>query len=119
MTRVLIVDDAAFMRMMIKDILEKNGYDVVAEANNGIKAVEMYKRERPDVVTMDITMPDMDGIEAVKAIKEFDPSAKIIMCSAMGQQSMVMDAIRAGAKDFVVKPFQPDRVLEALSKLSS
>ena len=119
MTRVLIVDDAAFMRMMIKDILEKNGYDVVAEANNGIKAVEMYKKERPDIVTMDITMPDMDGIEAVKAIKEFDPSAKIIMCSAMGQQSMVMDAIRAGAKDFVVKPFQPDKVLEALSKLSS
>jgi two-component system chemotaxis response regulator CheY len=119
MTRVLIVDDAAFMRMMIKDILEKNGYDVVAEANNGIKAVEMYKKERPDIVTMDITMPDMDGIEAVKAIREFDPSAKIIMCSAMGQQSMVMDAIRAGAKDFVVKPFQPDRVLEALSKLSS
>ena len=119
MTRVLIVDDAAFMRMMIKDILEKNGYDVVAEANNGIKAVEMYKREKPDVVTMDITMPDMDGIEAVKAIREFDPSAKIIMCSAMGQQSMVMDAIRAGAKDFVVKPFQPDRVLEAMSKISS
>jgi len=119
MTRVLIVDDAAFMRMMIKDILEKNGYDVVAEANNGIKAVEMYKREKPDIVTMDITMPDMDGIEAVKAIREFDPSAKIIMCSAMGQQSMVMDAIRAGAKDFVVKPFQPDRVLEAMSKISS
>ena len=118
MTRVLIVDDAAFMRMMIKDILEKNGYDVVAEANNGIKAVEMYKRERPDVVTMDITMPDMDGIEAVKAIREFDPAAKIIMCSAMGQQSMVMDAIRAGAKDFVVKPFQPDRVLEAIGKIS-
>jgi two-component system, chemotaxis family, chemotaxis protein CheY len=118
MTRVLIVDDAAFMRMMIKDILEKNGYDVVAEANNGIKAVEMYKREKPDVVTMDITMPDMDGIEAVKAIREFDPKAKIIMCSAMGQQSMVMDAIRAGAKDFVVKPFQPDRVLEAISKIS-
>ena len=119
MTRVLIVDDAAFMRMMIKDILEKNGYDVVAEANNGIKAVEMYKREKPDIVTMDITMPDMDGIEAVKAIREFDPKAKIIMCSAMGQQSMVMDAIRAGAKDFVVKPFQPDRVLEAMSKISS
>lgn len=118
MTRVLIVDDAAFMRMMIKDILEKNGYEVVAEANNGIKAVEMYKREKPDVVTMDITMPDMDGIEAVKAIREFDPAAKIIMCSAMGQQSMVMDAIRAGAKDFVVKPFQPDRVLEAISKIS-
>jgi two-component system chemotaxis response regulator CheY len=119
MTRVLIVDDAAFMRMMIKDILEKNGYEVVAEANNGIKAVEMYKKEKPDIVTMDITMPDMDGIEAVKAIREFDPDAKIIMCSAMGQQSMVMDAIRAGAKDFVVKPFQPDRVLEAMGKLSS
>ena len=117
MARVLIVDDAAFMRMMIKDILEKNGYEVLGEASNGIKAVELYKKERPDVVTMDITMPDMDGIEAVKAIRLFDPSAKIIMCSAMGQQSMVMDAIRAGAKDFIVKPFQPDRVLEAIRKV--
>ncbi|MFT5875475.1 MAG: two-component system chemotaxis response regulator CheY, partial [Clostridium sp.] len=112
MARVLIVDDAAFMRMMIKDILEKNGFEVVGEANNGIKAVELYKAEKPDVVTMDITMPDMDGIEAVKEIKAFDPAAKIIMCSAMGQQSMVMDAIRAGARDFIVKPFQADRVLE-------
>ena len=117
MARVLIVDDAAFMRMMIKDILEKNGYEVLGEASNGIKAVELYKKERPDVVTMDITMPDMDGIEAVKAIRLFDPSAKIIMCSAMGQQSMVMDAIRAGAKDFIVKPFQHDRVLEAIRKV--
>ncbi|KYH30083.1 MULTISPECIES: response regulator [Clostridium] len=116
MARVLIVDDAAFMRMMIKDILEKNGHEVVAEASNGIKAVELYKSERPDVVTMDITMPDMDGIEAVKAIKAFDPSAKIIMCSAMGQQTMVMDAIRSGARDFIVKPFQADRVLEAIRK---
>ena len=116
MARVLIVDDAAFMRMMIKDILEKNGFEVVAEACNGIKAVEAYKKERPDVVTMDITMPDMDGIEAVKQIKEFDPNAKVIMCSAMGQQSMVMDAIRAGARDFIVKPFQADRVLEAIGK---
>ncbi|MFU0823703.1 response regulator [Clostridium sp.] len=116
MARVLIVDDAAFMRMMIKDILEKNGYEVVGEASNGIKAVELYKSERPDVVTMDITMPDMDGIEAVKAIKAFDPSAKIIMCSAMGQQTMVMDAIRSGARDFIVKPFQADRVLEAIRK---
>lgn len=117
MAKVLIVDDAAFMRMMIKDILEKNGFEVVGEANNGIKAVELYKLEKPDVVTMDITMPDMDGIEAVKAIRAIDPAAKIIMCSAMGQQSMVMDAIKAGAKDFIVKPFQADRVLEAIKKV--
>lgn len=117
MARVLIVDDAAFMRMMIKDILEKNGYEVVGEANNGIKAVEMFKKETPDVVTMDITMPDMDGIEAVKAIRQIDPNAKVIMCSAMGQQTMVMDAIRAGARDFIVKPFQADRVLEAIKKV--
>jgi len=116
MARVLIVDDAAFMRMMIKDILEKNGYQVVGEASNGLKAVEIYKAEKPDVVTMDITMPDMDGIEAVKAIKASDPAAKIIMCSAMGQQTMVMDAIRSGARDFIVKPFQAERVLEAIRK---
>jgi two-component system, chemotaxis family, chemotaxis protein CheY len=117
MAKVLIVDDAAFMRMMIKDILEKNGFEVVGEANNGLKAVELYKKERPDVVTMDITMPDMDGIEAVKQIKSFDPNAKVIMCSAMGQQTMVMDAIRAGARDFIVKPFQADRVIEAIRKV--
>lgn len=117
MSKVLIVDDAAFMRMMIKDILEKNGFEVVGEASNGIKAVELYQKERPDIVTMDITMPDMDGIQAVKAIREIDPAAKVIMCSAMGQQSMVMDAIRAGAKDFIVKPFQADRVLEAIKKV--
>ena len=116
MTRVLIVDDAAFMRMMVKDILTKNGFEVVGEAGNGIKALEMYKQEKPDIVTMDITMPEMDGIQAVKAIKEFDPAAKVIMCSAMGQQSMVMDAIKAGARDFIVKPFQADRVLEAIRK---
>ena len=117
MAKILIVDDAAFMRMMIKDILEKNGFEVIGEGNNGIKAVELYKKERPDVVTMDITMPDMDGIQAVKAIRAFDPTAKIIMCSAMGQQSMVMDAIKSGARDFIVKPFQPDRVLEAIRKV--
>lgn len=117
MTKVLIVDDAAFMRMMIKDILQKNGFEVVGEASNGIEAVNLYKKERPDVVTMDITMPDMDGIEAVKEIKSFDQAAKIIMCSAMGQQSMVMDAIKSGAKDFIVKPFQADRVLEAIRKV--
>lgn len=117
MAKVLIVDDATFMRMMVKDILEKNGYEVVGEASNGLKAIELYKSERPDIVTMDITMPEMDGIQAVKEIKSFDPTAKIVMCSAMGQQSMVMDAIRAGAKDFIVKPFQADRVLEAVKKV--
>ena len=117
MAKVLIVDDAAFMRMMIKDILEKNGYEIVGEAQNGAVAVEMYQKEKPDVVTMDITMPDVDGIEAVKRIKAIDPGAKVIMCSAMGQQSMVMDAIKAGARDFIVKPFQADRVLEAVQKV--
>ena len=117
MAKVLIVDDAAFMRMMVKDILTKNGFEVIGEASNGLKAIEMYKKERPDVVIMDITMPEMDGIEAVKAIKGYDPTAKIIMCSAMGQQSMVMDAIKAGARDFIVKPFQADRVLEAINKV--
>lgn len=113
---VLIVDDAAFMRMMIKDILVKNGYEVVGEAENGQVAVERYTELRPDLVTMDITMPEMDGIAAVKEIKAIDPNACIIMCSAMGQQSMVIDAIQAGAKDFIVKPFQPERVLEAVGK---
>ena len=117
MARVLIVDDAAFMRMMLKDILEKNGYEIAGEAGNGQIAVEMYNIEKPDVVTMDITMPEMDGIQAVKEIRKVDPNAKIIMCSAMGQQSMVMDAIKAGAKDFIVKPFQADRVLEAIKKV--
>ncbi|MEN6349764.1 MAG: response regulator [Syntrophomonas sp.] len=113
---VLVVDDAAFMRMMIKDILSKNGYEVVGEAENGALAVEKFKDLRPDLVTMDITMPEMDGISAVKEIKAIDASARIIMCSAMGQQAMVIDAIQAGAKDFIVKPFQPERVLEAVSK---
>ena len=115
--RVLIVDDAAFMRMMIKDILKKGGYEVVGEAEDGVKAVERFKELQPDLVTMDITMPEMDGITAVKEIRKVDPDAVIIMCSAMGQQAMVIDAIQAGAKDFVVKPFQPDRVLEAVKKV--
>jgi len=113
---VLIVDDAAFMRMMIKDILVKNGYNVVGEAENGEVAIEKYKELTPDLVTMDITMPEMDGIQALKEIKQINPSATVIMCSAMGQQSMVIDAIQAGAKDFVVKPFQADRVMEAVTK---
>ena len=117
MAKILIVDDAAFMRMMIKDILTKNGYEVVGEAANGIQAVELYKAHNPDLVTMDITMPEMDGIEAVKQIKAVNPGAKVIMCSAMGQQSMVMDAIKAGASDFIVKPFQAYRVLEAVKKI--
>jgi two-component system chemotaxis response regulator CheY len=114
--RILIVDDAAFMRMMIKDILSKNGFEVVGEAENGHIAVDKYGELLPDLVTMDITMPEMDGISAVKIIKKNYPEAKIIMCSAMGQQAMVIDAIQAGAKDFIVKPFQPDRVLEAVRK---
>ena len=118
-TKVLIVDDAAFMRMMLRDILAKNGFDVVGEANNGKVAVQMYNELKPDVVTMDITMPEMDGIAAVKEIKAADPGAKIVMVSAMGQQAMVIEAIRSGAADFIVKPFQPDRVLEALGKALS
>lgn len=114
--RILIVDDAAFMRMMIKDILEKNGFEVAGEAENGVIAVEKYKELKPDLVTMDITMPEKDGITALKEIKEFDPDSIVIMCSAMGQQAMVIDAIQAGAKDFIVKPFQADRVIEAVSK---
>lgn len=114
--RVLIVDDAIFMRMKLKDILEKNGFEVVAEAQNGVEAVEKYNSEKPDLVTMDITMPEMDGVAALKAIKQIDPSAKVIMCSAMGQQTMVMDAIQAGAVDFIVKPFDNDRVLQSLKK---
>ena len=114
--RILIVDDAAFMRMMIKDILTKNGFEVVGEAADGVQAVEKYAELKPDLVTMDITMPEMDGITALKEIKVKNPSAIIIMCSAMGQQAMVIDAIQAGAKDFIVKPFQADRVIEAISK---
>lgn len=114
--RVLIVDDAAFMRMMVKDILTKNGYEVVGEAQDGAQAVEKYKELEPDLVTMDITMPEKDGITALKEIKEINADAKIIMCSAMGQQAMVIDAIQAGAKDFIVKPFQAERVIEAIQK---
>lgn len=114
--KILVVDDAAFMRMMIKDILTKNGYEVVGEANDGLQAVEKYKELQPDLVTMDITMPDMDGIAALKEIKQWDKDAKIIMCSAMGQQAMVVEAIQAGANDFIVKPFQADRVIEAIKK---
>lgn len=114
---VLICDDAAFMRMMIKDILTKNGYNVVGEAENGKIAVDKYSELSPDLVLLDITMPEMDGIGALKAIKAKDPNACIIMCSAMGQQAMVIEAIQSGAKDFIVKPFQAERVIEAVKKV--
>lgn len=114
---ILICDDAAFMRMMIKDILTKNGYEIAGEAENGVKAVEKYAETKPDLVLMDITMPEKDGIQALKEIKAADPSAAIIMCSAMGQQAMVIEAIQSGAKDFIVKPFQAERVLEAVKKV--
>ena len=113
---ILICDDAAFMRMMIKDILTKNGYNVAGEAENGAKAVEKYNELKPDLVLMDITMPEMDGIQALKNIKAADPNATVIMCSAMGQQAMVIESITAGAKDFIVKPFQADRVIEAVKR---
>lgn len=114
---VLIVDDAAFMRMMIKDILTKNGYTIAAEAENGRIAIDKYNEVKPDLVLMDITMPEMDGIQALKGIKAIDPGASVIMCSAMGQQAMVIEAIQSGAKDFIVKPFQAERVLEAVKKV--
>ena len=114
---ILICDDAAFMRMMIKDILTKNGYNVVGEAENGAKGVEKYNELKPDLVLMDITMPEMDGIAALKAIKASDAGATVIMCSAMGQQAMVIEAIQNGARDFIVKPFAADRILEAVRKV--
>ena len=114
---ILICDDAAFMRMMIKDILTKDGYNVAGEAENGLKAVEKFKEVNPDLVLMDITMPEMDGIQALKEIKKIDGGAIVIMCSAMGQQAMVIESIQAGAKDFIVKPFQAERVIEAVKKV--
>ncbi len=114
---ILIVDDAAFMRMMIKDILTKNGYTIAAEAENGKIAVDKYIDTKQYWVLMYFTMPDMDGIQALKAIKGNDPNASVIMCSAMGQQAMVIEAIQSGAKDFIVKPFQAERVLEAVKKV--
>ncbi|MGM0420548.1 MAG: response regulator [Bacillota bacterium] len=115
--KVLVVDDAAFMRMMIKNILQGTDYEVIGEAGNGKEAVTFYSEHQPDLVTMDITMPVMDGIAAARKILEIDPDANIIMCSAMGQQAMVIDAVEAGAKDFIVKPFKEDRVLGAIKKV--
>ncbi len=114
---VLICDDAIFMRTMISDILTQAGYEVVGEAESGVQAVEKFSELRPDLVTMDIVMPDMGGIDAVREIMKIDSGARILMCSAMGQQALVVEAIQAGAKDFVVKPFQPSRVLEAVQRV--
>ena len=117
MAMILLVYDAAFMRKVIKDTLNKNGYTDVHEAVDGADAVEKYDELHPDLVMMDITMPNMDGLEALKAIRAKDPNANVVMCSAMGQESMVIDAVRSGAKDFIVKPFKPDRVLKTVSSI--
>lgn len=118
MAKILLVDDAAFMRMMIKDTLSKSGYTDVYEAADGQIAVAKYEEVKPDLVIMDITMPNMDGLEALKAIKVNDPGAVVVMCSAMGQEAMVIEAIKSGAKDFIVKPFKPDRILKTLTSLN-
>jgi two-component system, chemotaxis family, chemotaxis protein CheY len=118
MTKVLIVDDATFMRFSIRTMLEKNGFEVVGEAENGVIGVKKYMELKPDVVTMDITMPEMSGIEALKAIKQYDPNAKIVMMSAMGQEGMVKEAILSGAKSFIVKPFKEEHVISTLNKIS-
>jgi len=117
MAKILIVDDASFMRMMIKDALQKNGYDDLHEAADGLQAVEKYDEIKPDIVFMDITMPNMDGLEALRTIKGKHPGAIVVMCSAMGQESMVIEAIKTGARDFIVKPFKPDRIMKTLSSL--
>ncbi len=114
--RILIVDDALFMRGVLKGMLEKNGYDVVGEASNGVEAIQKYRELKPDLVTLDITMPDMTGLAALRAIKEIDGNARVIMCSAMGQSAMIMEAIRNGAIDFIIKPFKESTVMEALRR---
>lgn len=114
MAAVLIVDDTLFMRASIRQMLEANGHSVAGEASNGVEAIERYAVVKPDVILMDITMPDMDGIEALRRIKEIDPNAKVIMCTAMGQQAMVARAVELGAQQFIVKPFQPERLMAAI-----
>ena len=115
--KILLVDDAAFMRMMLKDTLSKEGYTDLFEAVDGADAVDKFGEIGPDLVIMDITMPNMDGLEALTAIRAKDPNANVVMCSAMGQESMVMEAVRSGAKDFIVKPFKPDRVLKTVNAI--
>ena len=116
MARVLVVDDAAFMRKMVSDALTKGGHEVVGEAGNGLEAVAQYQSLKPEVTTLDITMPEKDGLAALKEIIALDPAARVVMCSALGQESKVLESIKAGARDFVVKPFQADRVIEAVGK---
>ena len=116
MARVLVVDDAAFMRKMVTDALTKGGHEVIGEAGNGAEAVARFQELRPEVTTLDITMPEKDGLEALREIISLDPTARVVMCSALGQESKVLESVKLGAKDFVVKPFQPDRVLEAVEK---
>src|SRR3954469_6479643 len=116
MARVLVVDDAVFMRKVVSDALAKGGHEVVGEASNGQEAGERFHELSPDVTTLDITMPEKDGLAALKEIVALDPGARVVMCSALGQESKVLESIKAGAKDFVVKPFQPDRVIEAVGK---
>lgn len=115
--KIMLVDDAAFMRMMIKDTLQKNGYTEIVEAGNGEQALAAYVTEKPDLVLMDITMPVMDGLEALRRLREMDSSAKVVMCSAMGQETMVVDALKLGARDFIVKPFKPDRIMKTVNSI--
>ncbi len=116
--KIMIVDDAAFMRMLLKDILENNGFQIVGQAVNGRESIQKYKELNPDMVTMDIMMPGMDGIQAIKEIKSIDPNARIVICSAMGQKERVIEAIKAGARDFIFKPFQPEQIVQTLLKNS-
>ena len=116
MATILLADDLAFIKMVQKEILEKRGYQVVGEAKDGIEVIEKYKKLKPDVVIMDITMPRMDGLNALKAIKQVDPTARVIVCSALGQQKLIIEAIKMGAKDFIVKPFDPERLAAAIQK---
>jgi two-component system chemotaxis response regulator CheY len=116
MARVLVVDDAAFMRKMVGDALRQGGHEVVGEARNGVEAILRFQELRPEVITLDITMPEMDGLSALRDIMELEPAARVVMCSALGQESKVLESIKLGAKDFVVKPFQAERVLEAIGK---
>ena len=119
MAKIMLVDDAAFMRMMVKDALTKAGYTDLVEAQDGADAVEKFNAEKPDLVFMDITMPNMDGLEALNTMKAKNPACNVVMCSAMGQEAMVIEAIKSGAKDFIVKPFKPDRILATAEKILS
>lgn len=119
MAKVLIVDDAAFMRLSIRTMLEKNGFEIIGEAENGLEGVQKYKELNPDIVTMDITMPEMTGVDALKVIRAYDPNAKVVMLSAMGQECMIKEAVINGAKSFIVKPFKEEHIVKVLRGLSS